>query len=497
MDDKVSNKQKLTSVMTAIFGNYDFTYVTSMEAFYYKSNDERLYVPLSRRQLENIIRDTYLPQFGDYSAAEMDNTRKVILSRVVSERDDLDRSIVMVSDYTYWDAEGGTLTHDANRPCFFKLFNTKVPTKHTPLISPFTKSQDKHMWEKYKETIAVLEAEQPLPIEYEFIKVWANGQEDVYYDMLNSFAACFLKKKPLGSYILVGETRNGKSTFVGLLHTIFGLSNTSQVQLTQLGDAHHTHTLLTTLMNAPDEEKDKAIDDQAFFKVMSDHGQLKLPVMRSNVPITLSCDFMSFFPMNHIPEWTGTGAQACIKRSLVLPFYADLSEYDNASDSFAEETYTADMLCDFLGTVFGLAHYYSSHPFTFGETMHAEQEVLINETDSCVSYRKQWEKIYDGFETDRLLFDDYAAWCKVNDVPIKTMKELKFVFRQYKSNRSSIRVNGVRHSIYRIPKPNHRQFIAEQYLSELGRTIESIVNSDLSTVQCLLDYYDAKGWDKL
>lgn len=497
MENKVSSKEKSAVVLAEIFKQYDFVYVESMESYYYKSKDRRLFVPLRDKRLSTIVRDAYIPLFGVFTSAEVENINKVLKISVEEERDDFDRSIVMVSDYTYWDAEQGELTSAASRPCFFRLFNTKVPTKHVVTVPPFTKEQDERMWAKYNDTLALLDSNQMLPIEYDFVKVWANGAEDVYQDMMRAIAYCFVKKKPLGSYVLVGSARGGKSSYTGLLHTIFGAQNTSMVQLTQLGDPHHTHTLLTTLMNAPDEEDDKAITEKAFFKTVSDHGQLKLPVMRSNVPVTLSADFMNFFPMNHIPEWDGTGADACIKRTLVLPFYADLSENDKRSENFAEETYTADMLCDFMGTVFGLAYYYSRHPFVFGDTMRIEQNALMRDSDSCLTYRKEWEKLFDGFQSDRLLFDDYANWCKANDVPIKTMKELKFVFRQYKTKRSLTTVDGKKINLYRIPQPNHRSFVDTIYLPELGRTIDSLLTSDLSAVQSLLDYYDAKGWDKL
>ena len=83
-------------------------------------------------------------------------------------------------------------------------------------------------------------------------------------DIMRSVAYCFVKKKPVGSYILVGLRRNGKSSFVGLLHTIFGRENTSDVRLSQLGDPHYVNKLKYTMMNAPDEE-DEIIEPNEWY----------------------------------------------------------------------------------------------------------------------------------------------------------------------------------------------------------------------------------------
>lgn len=490
---KVSTREKAALVLRAIRERYQFVYVRAMQSYYYKETTERLYEPVTERRFDTIVRDEYVPRFGLFMGAELDNIKKVLKASVEEELDELDRSIVMIDDYSYWDAVEGRVVREANRPCFYRLFNTKVGTKHVPIVAPFTKEQDQTMWQVYQDTACWLEKGNELRVEYDFVEVWANGVPDLYRDMMRAIAFCFVNKKPLGSYVLVGQARGGKSTYTGLLHTIFGACNTSSVQLTQLGDPHHTHTLLTTLMNAPDEEDDKAVDQQAFFKSMADHGAISLPVMRSNVPVQLNCDFMSFFPMNHTPEWRGTGATACLRRTLVLPFYADLSDKDRSSDSFEEDTFTAETLCKFMGTVFALASYYTSHPFDFGSTMQQEQEILTNEVNSCILYKKQWQKYYDGFSSDKVLYNDYVAWCIANDLKMATLKELKFCFREYKANRRRKRVGDKVIWCCQIPKPSHHQMIPEDYMPEFKKTAEEMWASELSCVACIVDYYEEKG----
>ena len=323
---------------------------------------------------------------------------------------------------------------------------------------------------------------------YEFIRIWANGSHDVYMDIMRSIAYCFVKKKPVGSYILVGLRRNGKSSFVGLLHTIFGRENTSDVRLSQLGDPHYVNKLKYMMMNAPDEEDEKAIDAQASFKTIADHGLLTLSVMRSNEPVQVPCNFMCFYPMNHIPDWKGTGAAACMKRSLIIPFYADLSRFDKKNYDFAKETFTADFMCEFMGSVFAYANYYSHHELEFSQTMLSEQETLEEEVDSAVTYRKEFEKYFDGFDTLKTLYQDYINWCKAQDLTISQRAEFKFVFREYFMYRTTIRMRDKLIKGYRIPNVNHSFFHANAHFNEVGG-VEWLHEHNASVVERLDMYF--------
>lgn len=495
MEEKIGKKEKVRIVVDSIREQYLFVYVQSVETYYYKRLDSKIYEPITEHRFETIIRDHYVPKFGIFDASEIDNIKRVLKLSITEEIDDFDRSLIYISGETYWDARQAGLTRTPDRPCFYMLFRTRVGTKHVVVVAPFSDEQDQRMWEKYRGALYNLEKGNELPVEYDFVMTWADGNVDLYRDMMRAIAYMFLYKKPLGSYVLVGQARGGKSSYIGLIRTIAGVENSSMVQLTQLGDAHHTHELITTLVNAPDEEDDKAVAEQAFFKTMSDHGQLNLPVMRSNIPINLNCDFMSFFPMNHIPEWSGTGAEACVKRTLVLPFYANLSANDENTENFAENTYTADMLCGFMGTVFALATYYSSHKLEFSFVMRQEQSTLLKDVDSCVLFRKQWEKYFDGYQNDKILYIEYVNWCKENDVKINTLKELKFVFREYKNHATIKRLDDRRIHIYRMPKPGHHLFIEMEYLPEFKWTVQDFIDNNESCVQHIIDYYEERGVD--
>lgn len=497
----LNRAQKHTIIATAVLKNHSIVRVNSTNEYYYRDQGDAIYHPLTDRLLSNWVRDLYMEAFGATTASDLTAVADLVLQLVTAELSDLDNDLLYISQSTYWSTELGKLIRSPEKRCFRRLFNTDFPDKHTVIIPPFTKEQDEEMWAEYNQTLQVLYDTEGEPSDepYPFITTWASRSHEVYLDMVRAVSYCFVKKKPVGSYVLVGLRRNGKSAFAGMLHTIFGRNNTSMVRLSQLGDPHFVNEISTTLLNAPDEEDEKAIDAQATFKSISDHGLLTLSVMRENKPLKVNCNFMSFFPMNHVPEWKGTGAAACLKRTLVLPFYADLSEYDKKNYNFAEETFTPDLMCRFMGYILAFAEYYSHHDLKFSKMMQSEQVALEEDQDSPLIFRRAFERYFSGFASLTLLYTDYCLWCKANDYRYKSRPEFKFVFRQYMVQRSSLKdpVTGVMEKVYH-PGVKHslKGFLVEdRYFDEINFSTATAHERNQSVVYLLDDYYEKKKQD--
>ena len=486
---KKADKYAMTNA--AIRQNFDIVRVNSNSSYYYKPVGDAVYERLDDHTLDTMVRDVYLAGFGSAEPKELKDAAEMVKRLTMEELDEINDDLWYIAGESYWDVKTGELTKNPKGRCLRRLFNTRYSDKHVVKIPGFTNEQEEKMWDVYEEVKRQLEAGE-FEERYEFIKTWANGSHDVYLDIIRSIAYCFVKKKPVGSYILVGLRRNGKSSFVGLLHTIFGKENTSDVRLSQLGDPHYVNKLKYTMMNAPDEEDEKAIDAQASFKTIADHGLLTLSVMRSNEPIEVPCNFMCFYPMNHIPDWRGTGAAACMKRSLIIPFYADLSKFDKKNYDFAKETFTAEMMCDFMGCVFAYAHYYTRHELEFSETMLFEQDALEEEVDSAVVYRKEFEKMFDSFDNLGTLYDDYVFWCKALDRNISQKKEFKFVFREYFAKRSTYKIGNDVINGYKLAKANHLMMYSGAKYPECG-SLDWLHEHNSSVVERISTYYAEKG----
>lgn len=492
---KQPNKaDKLYATYSQIMSEHNLVYVESIRELYCLEGN--IYQKMSERKLRDLVTEASFKFQLRLLPNEYNDT--IELMRIHSPMvEGLSRNCIMISDNLYWDRQMGEIIRKPSESVFYRLFDTDESTTKIVKIPPFTEEQEQIFWKRYEQVRSELERGEEVE-RYEFIKTWANGSHDVYMDLHRAHAYMFLKKKPLGSYILIGLKRNGKSTYLNLTHSIMGTNNTSMVQLCDLGDTHQNHGLMTTLMNAPDEEEDQAVKAQGFFKSMADHGRIMLPVMRSNVPVALDCDFMSFFPMNHTPEWTGTGAAACMNRSLIIPFNADLSAYDKTSDNFMKETFTPDVMADYLGSVFAYAWWYHRHDFDFSETMKTEQGVLEQDLDSCLTYYKRFTRYFDGFENFKMVYEDYQNWCQAQDVKINTRKELKFVFRAICNSRTTYRRNGIRADnpsvkVYRIPDGKQPLMINFNPPEKGVQDLETLHKNNCSIVDRLDVYYAAQG----
>lgn len=487
---KPTKPQQLGMVIAKMLDFRDYLYVTEIDAIYCKEKEESLYRSLSQRELTDNIRES-MNEFGMFFSVK-DFTDTINLMKIhLPAIKTLSTDCIMISERLFWDKVNGEVSDCPTAPVFYRLFDTEFETEHVVKVDPFTTEQETKLIERYEQVKGELERGEEIE-RYEFLKTWADGSHDVYMDLHRAHAYMFLKKKPLGSYIMIGDGRNGKSAHADLLHTIWGEKNSSTVQLTQLGDPHYTHTLRTSLMNAPDEEDDKALSAQAAFKTMADHGVLTLPVMRSNTPVRVPCDFMCFFPMNHTPEWKGTGANACMKRSLIIPFNADLSRFDKKSGSFAKKTYTAEMLSDYLGSVFAYAYWYHRHEFVFSDTMAREQGLLESDLNSCMVYYKHFTKYFDGFETMKLVYTDYQNWCQAQDVKINTLKELKFVFRNIATNRVSYYYKTKNVKAYRLHRPTSQPLMSDTICREV-EPVATLHEKGFSIVDQLDFYYEQKA----
>lgn len=279
---------------------------------------------------------------------------------------------------------------------------------------------------------------------------------------------CIAIDTPSHLYLATENYIPTHNTFIGMLNSFVGARNTSPVKLSQLGDPHYVNMLSGTFLNAPDEEDEGVIKFQGDFKIMADHGVLYLAKMFSQEPLAVSCDFMCFFPMNHIPEWTGTGAAACATRTWAIPFYADLSQYDATTENFARKTFTTEFMLELAANVFALASYYTAHPLEQSSVMLRMREGIEEDVDSVIIYKRLFEKCFDGFQTWDLVYADYANWCKQHDYRISKLKDFKFHWVDYRSNgKKSVYVPNEVKVFYRIGAKTGK-YLTSYSISESG-----------------------------
>lgn len=441
---KISNE---TYITRAIHLKRQILYVKQANLYYYKDQD--IYRRLDDDTLLTWVRDVWTQLFGDgWSARQVENAMKKTQMSTQQRIQDLDKRYVKVSPNLFWDSEQCKLvpTPDANRACFAALFDSPGADTTTILVPPLTPRQLDTLQSTYNRDLATLRAEGTLPEDYGFVTAWACGDHTIYMDMLKCHALTFMPPDRDGSPILIGEGANGKSTYLDLLHSIWGRHNTTTLTMEQMADKHFQLSLAYSFLNAPDEEKDYKDKDlpqiQQTFKILSARGRLPAEVMFSQKNLHLTGNFVSLFPMNHLPKWKGTGVKALVRRSLVVPFYADFQNQANTQGKrFFKETFTPDVIVQYLGTLFALATYYVDREDMFpSSSMRLQQERLVADTNNTVTYRKEFELFFDSYQSFTTIWNDYLNWCKMRGVSPQSRDVFKWSFDKY-INRNRIKVS--------------------------------------------------------
>lgn len=436
-------------VMTESLDQYDVVALKGVDRYYKRpmQNGEPLdevYQPTDKEELVNIITANYQKLTGTVDGAAIDKIWNSVDKKIRMENsiEKVDNTLIQLIPGKFWDTETGDVYDKIpeGRRCFRRLFDTPKETKHIIKYAPgtFNKYGDvllKYVDDTYAEMI-LNDGDLKEDEDFFFLQTVANGNHERYMDILGMFSTFFMKNKPLGTYILEGNGRNGKSGVIGLIHTLMGSRNTSKLQLGELGNWHKNHCLMNTLVNAPDEEKPGTLEDTDLFRVIADHGDIELDVMHGQKPIEVSCDFQCVSASNHLPNWEGNDAEACIRRARIIPFTADLSGNDNKNESFEKVTYTPDRMIHFLGVVLGIAKYYMTRDFPISNSSEVMREIL---RENMVSYRifyTTFISYFGKYHKLRAVYDDYVIWCKDKGYKINKYDEFKEAFNDSREKKT-------------------------------------------------------------
>ena len=464
----LSNVKKVNhEVLSRTLDGYDILALRGTDQTYYirpQLNGQPIspiYEPIDKEDFINLVTDAYEKTTGTVDGSAIDKIADSLDKKIRKERTipRVDNTIIQVIPNKFWNTENGDLTDSVPRGklCFRRLFNTVKPSRHIVKYDDDAFYDYADILEEYvDDTFAELTLSDGDLLEdddFEFIQTWACGNHGRYMDILRMFATFFMKEKPLGTYILEGNGRNGKSSLIGLIHTLMGTRNTSRLQLAELGNWHKNHCLANTLVNAPDEEKPGTLEDTDLFRTIADHGDIELDVMRGQKPISISCDFQCVSASNHMPQWEGTDAEACIRRARIIPLRADLSANDNKNFNFEEATYTPERIVHFLGVVLGLARYYMGKDFPESESVSVQRELLQENMISYRLYYKEFVGFFGKYHKLREVYDDYVIWCKDKGFKINKYDEFKEAFNDSREKVSTFNDFNVSLSrVYRVSK---------------------------------------------
>lgn len=483
-----------------IYSEYDFVRVRNVGQFgtiYYLPRDGGSAHELKDVDALKIVREAYMHMFNMAPASKMQATIDTLKMGVSNEVESINNEVVRVADTLYWDTRDGRLTETPTSMCMRELFDSRgtreIKININDVHAPFIMSAHRKILMVLEETDGLIEpgdpkldalgydAEHPV---FKTFMTWANNDLDTFNDLLKATATNFMYNKPKGAFVLIGLKRNGKSTYIKLLHALFGRNNTSSVRLSDFNNHGLNGELWTTMMNAPDEEDEgrgkDLLEAQGNFKSIAAHESLKLRKLYEQNGQWVNSDFMCFFPMNHFPEWKGNGAAACMHRTLPLFFNNDLSKYDNNGKDFATETYTPGFFETFIPLVLAIATYYHDRPISFSKKMKQDQEKVAEEVDNISLYLDRFKSWFNGYKSKKLVYEDYKLWCQERDLRWQDRSVFSHTLEMRGPKVTSFVDGDRKFNVYRLgDRPGNDYFYEEYVVKQLKyRTIGEIITTD-------------------
>ena len=163
----------------------------------------------------------------------------------------------------------------------------------------------------------------------------ACGDENVLKLLYQSVGYCFYRRNELRkSFFLLGEKRNGKSTFLDMVTTLLGEANTSNLDLCEIGHQFRTAELNGKLANIGDDINDEWVSNTATFKKVVS-GDVITVEKKGKDPFKLRSFAKFFFSANSLPRLgRGKDSSAVLDRLVIIPFDAKFTKNDADYDPF-------------------------------------------------------------------------------------------------------------------------------------------------------------------
>lgn len=467
-------------------------------------------VPVDRESkwLKNIVQGLYVMFFRIKPASEVKACIENVYQSVLKIAD-INNGLWYTFPDLYWDSESCELIDGeelGDREVYKEIGATsRTPGVDSDLIKEefdrwdgiFKKYENKDWEDFYKE----------LPIEYDFVKVWAKegsaGWVDRYWDTCIATSTNFMFNKPPVMYMLKGKTRNGKSTYVDHLHNLIGRHQTTDLALPDLSDWSLNNSLFGSLLNAPDEDPAVKLDAKATaaFKTLSAKAEMKVQVKYSSLPLRVKPRFMIFDPRNDLPSFFGDPIP-CLKRIKFIFFLNDLSKMDNKPHDFWKETFVdhPDLLSKYVGFLLSLAKYFSEHKAWYSKTMEASADYVAETVVSTNLYYRIWKDFYAGYESFDLLKHDYMNFCKERGYEINDETILRSEFFQEGQNYKKRYYAGTKTRIFMYTtdddytantyKAGKHILCRDEYIPGIGKAKDVVMNGTVSFVDVLKKMQD-------
>ena len=284
------------------------------------------------------------------------------------------------------------------------------------------------------------------------MKKLACQDEAVYSLLYQSIGYCLYRRNELRkSFFLLGEKRNGKSTFLDMVGTLLGEENTSNLDLCEIGDRFRTAELTGKLANIGDDINDEWISNTAIFKKVVS-GDTVTVERKGKDPYKLRSFAKFFFSANSLPRLgRGKDSAAVLDRLVIIPFDAKFSKTDPDYDPFIKYKLRDESVMEALiaKAVPALREVLADQEFTVCDKTKRNLEDFEKSNNPITEFFEDMDEPDYLNEPIKTVYQTYCTWCLSNNLQaISAIEFQKQMRKQYDLIVKSVTIDGKKVRVY-------------------------------------------------
>lgn len=233
---------------------------------------------------------------------------------------------------------------------------------------------------------------------------------------------CMYRRNELRkAFILIGDKKNGKSTYLDMVTRMLGEENISALDLADLGTQFRTAEIVGKLANIGDDIGDEFIKNPAVFKKVVSGD--RITVERKGVdPFQFSNYAKLLFSANDIPRMKDKSG-AVLDRLIIIPFNATFDKNAPGYDPFIKYKLRKDDVIEaFIQLALdGLCRVLTNQEFTVNDAVTKEIEEYELNNNPILLFFKEHKVVGN---TSSGAYRDYRMFCVENNY--NPMSQIEF-----------------------------------------------------------------------
>lgn len=248
------------------------------------------------------------------------------------------------------------------------------------------------------------------------------------------------------AFVLIGNTANGKSTYLDMIETLLGEENAVALDMGELGERFKTAELFGKLANIGDDIGDDFISNPAIFKKLTSGDRLNAE-RKGKDPFDFNNYAKMIFSANDIPRIKDKSG-AVINRLIIVPFNAIFSSDDPDFDPYIKYKLRSTACMEYLIQIgiLGLKNVLKNQRFTVSEKVQRELRSYEEQNNPILLFFEEDPKIEN--EPTNVVYRRYTEFCLANN--FNPMGNIEFSKQVKKYMHMNIVNKTIKNKKYRI-----------------------------------------------